>query len=92
MVKKKYIVSFTTEERETLEQLTTTRKSPAYKMNHTRILLKADTNQEGGGWTDTAISQALDMSVATIAPSLNCFSNSLAKVADIGIVNRGFAN
>jgi transposase len=66
MAKKKYIVSLTTEERATLEQLTTTGKAPAYKMNHARILLKADTNQEGGGWTDAAISQALDSSVATI--------------------------
>jgi transposase len=66
MAKKKYIISLTTEERETLEQLTTTGKAPAYKMNHARILLKADTNQEGGGWTDEAISQALDISVATI--------------------------
>jgi len=66
MAKKKYIVSLTTEERETLEQLTTTGKATAYKMNHARILLKADTNQEGGGWTDEAISQALDISVATI--------------------------
>lgn len=66
MAQKKYIVSLTTEERETLEQLTTTGKAPAYKMNHARILLKADTNQAGGGWTDAAISQALDSSVATI--------------------------
>lgn len=66
MAKKKYIVSLTTEERATLEQLTTTGKVAAYKMNHARILLKADTNQEGGGWTDAAISQALDSSVATI--------------------------
>jgi transposase len=66
MAKKKYIVSLTTEERETLEQLTTTGKAAAYKMNHARILLKADMNQEGGGWTDAAISQALDSSVATI--------------------------
>ena len=66
MAKKKYIISLTTEERETLEQFTTTGKAPAYKMNHARILLKADTNQEGGGWTDEALSQALDISVATI--------------------------
>ena len=66
MAKKKYIVSLTTEERETLEQLTTTGKAPAYKINHARILLKADTNQDGGGWTDEVISQALDISVATI--------------------------
>ena len=66
MAKKKYIVFLTAEEREELEQLSTTGKVAAYKMNHARILLKADTNQEGGGWTDEAISQALDISVATI--------------------------
>lgn len=66
MVRKKYIVSLTPEEREGLEHLTTTGKVAAYKMNHARILLKADTNQEDGGWTDEAISQALDISVATI--------------------------
>lgn len=66
MAKKKYIVSLSAEERETLERLTTTGKAPAYKMNHARILLKADTQQEGSGWTDQAISQALDISVATI--------------------------
>lgn len=66
MARKKYIVTLTAEEREELEQLTTTGKTPAYKMNHAGILLKADTKQEGGGWTDEAISQALDISVATI--------------------------
>lgn len=66
MAKKKYIVSLSAAEREELEQLTTTGKVPAYKMNHARILLKADTNQAEGSWTDKAISQALDISVATI--------------------------
>lgn len=66
MAKKKYIISLSAEEREELEQLTTTGKVSAYKMNHARILLKADTNQHGGGWTDESISQALDISVATI--------------------------
>lgn len=65
-MKKKYIVSLTAEERAQLEQLTTTGKVAAYKMNHARILLKADTNQADGGWSDEAISQALDLSVATI--------------------------
>ena len=32
MAKKKYVVSLATEERETLEQLTTTGKAPAYKI------------------------------------------------------------
>lgn len=66
MAKKKYIVSLTAEEREELEQLTTTGKVSAYKMNHARILLKADTNQADGGWTDESIRQALDISVTTI--------------------------
>lgn len=29
-------------------------------------MLKADTNQEGGSWTDKSISQALDVSISTI--------------------------
>ena len=52
MAKKKYIVSLSAEVLGDLEHLTTTGKVAAYKMNHARILLKADTNQEGGGWTD----------------------------------------
>lgn len=66
MPKKKYIVSLMPKERQTLEQLTTKGIAPAYKINHARILLKADINQDGGGWIDQAISQALDISVSTI--------------------------
>ena len=46
--------------------LTTTGKIAAYKLNHARILLKADINQESGGWTDQGISEAIDISPATI--------------------------
>ncbi len=66
MPKKKYIVTLTDEERYALEELTTKGKSPAYKLNHARILLLADTNRNNGGWTDQAISSALKLSVATI--------------------------
>lgn len=66
MPKKKYIVALSDEERETLEHLTTTGKASAYKLNHARILLKADVNREGGGWRDQDISDALDISVSTI--------------------------
>ena len=66
MPKKKYIVSLTQEERLALEKLTTTGIAATYKINHARVLLKADINQDGGGWTDTEISNALDISVATI--------------------------
>lgn len=63
---KKYIVDLTPEERQTLEQLTTKGKAPVYKINHARILLKADINSPQGEWTAQAISQAPDMSTATI--------------------------
>ena len=66
MPKKKYIVSLTPSERDFLEQLTKKGKTAAYKMNHARILLKADVNQEGGGWKDRQIIESLDISHATI--------------------------
>lgn len=66
MPKKKYIVSLTKSERDELEQLTKKGKIAAYKMNHARILLQADINQEGGGWIDREISEALDIGHATI--------------------------
>ncbi len=72
MPKKKYIVTLTEQERSYLEDLTKKGKSPAYKVNHARILLLADTNQSGGGWKDQDISQALKISVATIERVRQC--------------------
>ncbi len=66
MPKKKYIVTLTDEERTVLEELVNKGKNPAYKVNHARILLLADTNRSGGGWKDQDISEALKISVATI--------------------------
>ena len=66
MPKKKYIVTLTEKERASLEELVNKGKNPAYKVNHARILLLADTNRKDGGWKDLDISQALTISVATI--------------------------
>lgn len=66
MPKKKYIVTLTLEERQQLEQLSRVGKASAYQITRARILLKADTAQAEGGWTDAEISTALDVSVATI--------------------------
>ena len=66
MPKKKYIVSLTPSERQALFQVTNSGKAAVYKINHARILLKADINQDKGGWTDSKISEALDISQATI--------------------------
>jgi transposase len=66
MPAKKYQVALTAAERQTLQHLTTTGKTAAYKITRARILLKADEQQAEGGWKDQAISEALDVSVATI--------------------------
>ncbi len=66
MPSKKYIVDLSSSERNYLEEITNKGKTAAYKMNHARILLKADINQEEGGWTDSKISEALNIGHATI--------------------------
>jgi transposase len=66
MPAKKYIVSLTESERQILQELTQKGKAAARKINHARILLKADIHQKNGGWNDAQISQALDVSPRTI--------------------------
>ncbi|WP_104905459.1 hypothetical protein [Nostoc sp. 'Lobaria pulmonaria (5183) cyanobiont'] len=73
MPKKKYIVSLTSQERAYLDKLTTTGKTSAYKINHARVLLLADTNRESGGWIDQAMptvgyayASTIDISTSTI--------------------------
>jgi transposase len=60
---KKYRVTLTEEERQSLEQLISRGKGAARKLLHARILLKAD---ETAGWSDEKISEALDVSLSTI--------------------------
>ena len=64
---KKYIVRLTPKEKLELEQFINKGKAAARKLTHARILLKADCNGGKEGWTDQAISQALDVSLSTIA-------------------------
>jgi transposase len=66
MPSKKYIVDLSPSERSELKIITNKGKTAAYKMNRARILLKADINQEGGGWTDSKISESLNIGRATI--------------------------
>ena len=56
----------TAEERERLEALIHAGKSPAQLLTRARILLKADASEAGEGWSDSAISVALDTSVNNI--------------------------
>lgn len=63
---KKYLVTLTPEERDTLEQLISSGRSAARTLTHARILLKADQSEGQVGWTDEAIHQALEVSRATV--------------------------
>ena len=55
------------EERERLESLVRAGKSPGQLLTKARILLKADGSEAGEGWSDSAISVALDTSINNIA-------------------------
>jgi hypothetical protein len=63
---KKYVVRLSSEERERLESLVRAGKSPAQLLTKARILLKADVSEAGEGWSDSAISVALDTSINNI--------------------------
>jgi len=58
---KKYIVTLTKEERNSLRQMLSAGRESTRKLTRPRILLKADEN-----WGDEAIHQALDISLSTI--------------------------
>ena len=64
---KKYVVKLSGEERERLEARIHAGKSSARMLTRARILLKADVSEAGEGWSDSAISAALDTSVNNVA-------------------------
>lgn len=63
---KKYVVELSHEEREELGALIRAGVCAARKLQHARVLLKADSGVEGPGWTDAAISEAFEMGVRTV--------------------------
>jgi hypothetical protein len=65
---KKYIVTLSTEERETLLKLINAGTARARTLTHARILLKA-----ADGWPDQQIGAALDVSIPTIVRVRQCF-------------------
>lgn len=65
-MKKRYVVALTDEERRSLRALVSAGKGAARKLTHARILLKADSGQDGPGWTDGATGAGLDIGVATV--------------------------
>ena len=58
---KKYIVTLTGAERQSLATLVNSGKGAAQKLIHARILLKADAAPGGPAWTDTRIAEAVEV-------------------------------
>jgi transposase len=67
IMKKKYPVILTQTEREHLKSLIAAGTSPARKLTHARILLKADQSPEGPGWVDDAVAEAVEVSQPTVS-------------------------
>jgi transposase len=63
---KKYRVTLTAEERQSLQDLIAAGKAAARRLAHARILLKADAAPGGPAWADDRIAEAVEVSVATV--------------------------
>ena len=63
---KKYKVTLTAEERNSLQELIATSKTMTKKSIHARVLLKADAAPGGPAWSDADIAEALEINVRTI--------------------------
>ena len=64
---KKYVVKLSAEERDRLEAMVRAGKNSAQILTRARILLKADVSEAGDGWSDCAISAALNTSINNVA-------------------------
>jgi transposase len=65
-MKKKYVVTLTEEERQTLQALISRGKAAARKLTHARILLKADQSINGPGLDDATIATEVQAGRATV--------------------------
>jgi hypothetical protein len=64
---KRYTVTLTSEERNSLQGLVTTGRAAARKLTHARILLKADAAPGGPAWADGRIAEAVEVSADTVS-------------------------
>jgi Homeodomain-like domain len=63
---KKYKVTLTADERQSLHGLVAAGKTAAMKLTHARILLKADAAPGGPAWTDARIAEAVEVNRTTV--------------------------
>jgi hypothetical protein len=66
-MRKQYVVRLSEEERAWLLTLISRGTAPARAQTHARILLKANQGEAGPGWTDDAISSALEVDRTTVS-------------------------
>ena len=64
---KKYRVTLTPEERAELQRMVGSGRAAARKLNHARILLKADEGWGGPGLTDEEVAEEVESGVVTVA-------------------------
>lgn len=64
---KRYPVTLTDTERDSLKHLIAAGTESARKLTHARILLKADQSPGGPGWVDDMIAEAVEVSQPTIS-------------------------
>jgi transposase len=63
---KRYVVRLSGEERRQLAAMIRKGKSPAQRLLKARILLKSDVSEDGEGWSDSRIIEALETSVSMV--------------------------
>lgn len=67
VVRQKFTVTLSPEERADLTRLLTTGRHAARTLSHARILLQSDAGPDGPAWTDVQIRDALGVSDRTVA-------------------------
>jgi transposase len=63
---KKRTIQLSQEQRQALQQLISTGRAPARKVQHAHILLKSDSSDQGPNWSDQHIHEAFGVGLATI--------------------------
>lgn len=66
MSRKRYHVRLSDDDRRSLQKLVRSGNAPARALTHARILLKADEAEDGPGWQDEQIAEALETSIPTV--------------------------
>lgn len=88
-MRKSYVVVLSPEERARLEKLTSTGRTSSKRQIWARILLKADVSEAGPGWLDEQISEALEVSLSTVARvRKRSVEQGLTAILDPGVVRR----